>query len=337
MRTIASAGAARCVPIGFSGGACRPELGLLRERELRDAPPGRPRRARHRCPPRPASVGRTASAPGGRRAARGSSHRRAPAAPPRGGPRPQGRASGSYSTAPSAAAASPRPSGVLALLGQVREEARRPGQDGHGADDARREPEVEHDRGDRHRDVHRERPAPLLLDGTVEPPGEGDVGGAHAARVGELEDPLGARIDGPVHGMAEPRDPAARGVDRTGDVRRRPSGGLRLFEQARTLARGAEDDRPGTEDPGRDGPLKGVGVRRERHARRDVRRHQPVLGDRHQEQVEEEALLLARLLAGQQQVDVRGERQASHQVARQVAAAHVDAVGVGLGDPRLHG
>ena len=39
-----------------------------------------------------------------------------------------------------------------------------------------------------------------------------------------------------------------------------------------------------------------------------------------------------RLVAGQQQVEVLGEAQAAHQVAREVAPAHLDPVGIGLAD-----
>jgi hypothetical protein len=57
-----------------------------------------------------------------------------------------------------------------------------------------------------------------------------------------------------------------------------------------------------------------------------------VLGDCHQEQVEEERLLLGGLLTGQQQVEVLGEAQPAHQVAGQVTAAHLDPVGMSLAD-----
>jgi hypothetical protein len=40
-----------------------------------------------------------------------------------------------------------------------------------------------------------------------------------------------------------------------------------------------------------------------------------VLGDRHEQQVEEEVLLLGHLVAGQQEVEVLGEREPAHEVA----------------------
>ena len=61
---------------------------------------------------------------------------------------------------------------------------------------------------------------------------------------------------------------------------------------------------PAAEDPGRDRALQRSRVGRERHPRRDVGRHHPVLGDRDEQQVEEEALVVGRLAAGEQQVEV---------------------------------
>ena len=57
-----------------------------------------------------------------------------------------------------------------------------------------------------------------------------------------------------------------------------------------------------------------------------------MLGDGDEQQVEEEALLLGRLLTGQQQVEVLGEAQPAHEVAGEVAPAHLDPVGEGLAD-----
>ena len=84
--------------------------------------------------------------------------------------------------------------------------------------------------------------------------------------------------------------------------------------------------------PGRDGALERAGVGGERHPRGDVRRHHPVLGDRDEQQVEEVALVRGRLLAAQQQVEVLREAQPPHQVAAEVAAAHLDPVRIGLAD-----
>ena len=57
-----------------------------------------------------------------------------------------------------------------------------------------------------------------------------------------------------------------------------------------------------------------------------------MLGDADQEQIEEVALLLGRLAAGEQQVEVLGEAQPAHQVAAEVVSSHFDPVGVGLAD-----
>ena len=57
-----------------------------------------------------------------------------------------------------------------------------------------------------------------------------------------------------------------------------------------------------------------------------------MLGDGDEQQVEELALRRGRLVAGEQQVEVLRERQAAHQVAGEVAPAHLDAVGMRLAD-----
>ena len=120
-----------------------------------------------------------------------------------------------------------------------------------------------------------------------------------------------------------------------GDRRGRAAGRhllLRLLEQPRARLGRAEDDRAAAEDPRRDGALQRSGVGGERHARGDVGGHHPVLGDRDEQQVEEEALVLGRLAAGEQQVEVLGEAQPAHQVAGEVAPPHLDPVGIGLAD-----
>src|SRR5262245_17099176 len=216
----------------------------------------------------------------------------------------------------------------------MREEARRPREDRHRLHRRGREAEVEHHRGDRQRDVHRQRPAPDLGDGVAEPAGELGVHAADAVLVGELEDPLGARVDRRVHRVAEAGHLLARVVDLARDLDRVAAVVLR--QQSRALLGGAEDDRPAAEDPRGDCALQRVGVGGERHPRGDVRRHQPVLGDRHEQQVEEVALLVGRLLAREKQVKVLGEAQPAHEVAGQVAAAHLDPGGVGLADPSRH-
>ncbi len=51
-----------------------------------------------------------------------------------------------------------------------------------------------------------------------------------------------------------------------------------------------------------------------------------------EEHVEEVALLLGRLPAGEEQVEVLGEAQPAHQVAAEVAPPHLDPVRVRLAD-----
>jgi hypothetical protein len=83
----------------------------------------------------------------------------------------------------------------------------------------------------------------------------------------------------------------------------------RPVEQARALLGGPQQDRPRAQDARRHSALQRARVGRERHPRRDVGRHHAVLGDPHQQQVEEEALVVAGLRAGEQQVEVVGEGQ----------------------------
>ena len=107
---------------------------------------------------------------------------------------------------------------------------------------------------------------------------------------------------------------------------------LRFLEQPSALFGRAEDDRAGAEDPRRDGPVQRFRVGRERHPRRDVARHHPVLRDRDEEQVEEEALVVGRLAAGEQEMEVLGEAHLAHQVAGEVASPYFDPVGIRLAD-----
>ena len=162
---------------------------------------------------------------------------------------------------------------------------------------------------------------------------------ADGACVGELEDALGARVERSMNRMAEPRSLAAGGVDRArhvvGDLRRRLTGEhprLRLLEQQRARLGGAEDDGAAAEDACRDGALQRSRIGVERHARGDVGRHHPVLGDRDQQEIEEVALVVGGLLPGEQQMEVLREAEPAHQVAAEIAAPHLDPVGVGLAD-----
>ena len=162
---------------------------------------------------------------------------------------------------------------------------------------------------------------------------------AHATLVRELEDALGARVEGAMHGVAEawrlvtgvvdgPGEPVcddggvATGSDNCGG----------FLQQQRAQVGSAEHHRAASENPRCHGSLQRAWIRGQRHPRRDVRRHHPVLGDRDEEEVEEVDLLLGRLLPGEQQVEVGGERNVAHQLARQVATPHLDPVGVRLTD-----
>src|SRR5262249_44745619 len=110
-------------------------------------------------------------------------------------------------------------------------------------------------------------------------------------------------------------------------------------EEARALLRGAQDDRSRAEHAGCERALQRAGVSCERHPRGDVRRHHPVLGDGDEEQVEEEPLVLGRLAAREEQVEVLREGDLAHELAGQVASPDLDAVGIRLRDaaPTLRG
>jgi len=57
-----------------------------------------------------------------------------------------------------------------------------------------------------------------------------------------------------------------------------------------------------------------------------------VLGDGDEQQVEEVALVVGRFSTGDQKVEVLREGEATHEVAREITAAHLHAVGIGLAD-----
>ena len=177
------------------------------------------------------------------------------------------------------------------------------------------------------------------MGGFAERAGERDVVAADAALVRELEDALGARVGWTVHRVAEAGQPLACVVDRArhllGHLCRPDAGShacLCLFQQPRAFVCRSEDHGSAAQDARGNGALQRVRIGRQRHPRRDVRGHHPVLGDRDQQQVEEEALVLARLCAGEQQVEVLREAEPAHQIAGQITPAHLDAIGMRLAD-----
>ena len=162
---------------------------------------------------------------------------------------------------------------------------------------------------------------------------------AHATLLGEFENALGSRIDRAMERVAE----AGQLLTRASDIVRHGRGdlggrlpvthpGRRALEQPGALLGGAEDHRSAPQDARRDRALERAGIGRERHPSRDVRRHHPVLGDRHEQRIEEEALLLRRLAAGQQKMEVLGEADVPDQLVRQIAAAYLDTIRISLAD-----
>ena len=139
--------------------------------------------------------------------------------------------------------------------------------------------------------------------------------------------------------MAEAGHLFATGTDLGGELLRYPVGVTALLDAAAALDQdasaefsGAKDDRAAAEDACGDRTLKAVGRGGKRHTGRLRRRRQAVLGDRDQQRIEEEALLLAGVLPGDQEEKVVGEALAAHQVVAEVAAMHLDAGRIGRAD-----
>ena len=167
--------------------------------------------------------------------------------------------------------------------------------------------------------------------------GQRDVRPAHAALVGELEDPLGARVERLVHRVPEARHLVARrgSRDLAHDLDRVPP-----RPAASSSSRAHSSEVPSTTGPQPRIPAATAPCSDPGSAASVIRAATfvgiiPCSAIDDQQQVEEVALLLGRLLAGQQQVEVLREAEPAHQVAGQVATAHLDAVRVGLADARL--
>ena len=163
------------------------------------------------------------------------------------------------------------------------------------------------------RDVHRQRLAPDLGHGVAERAGERDVRAARRrARLRARGSARRAGRAGLWTGWPKPGTlPPAAWISRAISARRLASEATQPASSSRAHSSDVPSTTgPGAEDPRRDGALQRVRVGGERHPGGDVGRHHPVLGDRDEQEVEEEALLLGRLLAGEQQVEVLGEASA---------------------------
>ncbi len=193
---------------------------------------------------------------------------------------------------------------VLLLLGEVREQARGAREDRNRLDGRHRSSRgrASPRRSGARRSSAAASPTPAATASRSEPR-ELHVGAAHAALVGELEDPLRARVDRAMHGMSEAGHPGA-GSCALATTSATTSSGRSPPRRARSRPRAAaRTPRTSRARPGRRRgcpprrPLQRRRVRRERHPRGDVRRHHPVLGDRDEQEVEEEALVVGRLVA----------------------------------------
>ena len=113
-----------------------------------------------------------------------------------------------------------------------------------------------------------------------------------------------------------------------------PGGNPALGRQQQPAARVGRSDqhRAAAEETGRQRAVQRIRIGRERHPRRLDGRHHAVLGDGDQQKIEEEPLVLGRLAAGQEQMEIGGEAEATHEIAAQILAAHLDAVRPGGAD-----
>ncbi len=102
----------------------------------------------------------------------------------------------------------------------------------------------------------------------------------------------------------------------------------------RSSPRGAEHHRAAAENAGSDAPLQRSGIGVIGHPRGDGRRGQPVLGDGDQQEIEKEALVLARFLSGHQEEEELGEGLPAHQIGDEITPPDLDPVGLGVAKRR---
>ena len=202
-------------------------------------------------------------------------------------------------------------------------------------------------RRDGHRHVHRQRLAPDLSRRFRERKGRLDRAAGDSTLARERDHALGARIDGLVQRMAiagerlAPRAIFARDLE-GGCVERAACVDARqhILDHLPAEVGRAQNDRAAAEHAGGDGGLKRRGIGVVGHARRLDRWRQPMLGERHQAEIEKEALLFGRRPAGRKQEDIVGEADAAHEIIDEIEAAHRDPVARrggdrGSGGPRL--
>ena len=154
---------------------------------------------------------------------------------------------------------------------------------------------------------------------------------ADAALVGELEDPLGARVERLVHGMAE-----------AGHLARRRRGSACTTLRRRRVVAASSSRAHSSAVPRITGPQPRIPAATapcsEPGSAASVIRAATLVGIipcsaiATSSRSRKYALVLGRLLAGEQQVEVLGEAQAAHQVAGEVAPADLDPVGIRLAD-----
>ena len=196
-----------------------------------------------------------------------------------------------------------KPIGVSASSMQMGDEPGGARQDRHAANEAGRNIDVAQRRGDRHRDVHRQRLAPGLRaaprqrDAPPRPSVRRRRARAPARSCARRADRPACAADGRSRGSAcAPARCSRATVERRLVQRRRRRRCARSTSSisARQRSAAPEDHRAAAEHAGGDRALKRRGIGGVGHARRLHGRRQAVLGDRDQAQIEKEALLLGR-------------------------------------------
>ena len=155
-----------------------------------------------------------------------------------------------------------KPIGVSRLFAEMGDQAGRAREDRHAANERSGNVEIAQRRGDRHRDVHRQRLAPDPRHGAGQARRAVDAASGDAALARQRDHPLGARIDRLVQGMAEPRHGPARRAPLARDllggfVRRRAGVDARqdfVDQRAREIGRARESTVPQPSTPAATAP-----------------------------------------------------------------------------------
>ena len=230
------------------------------------------------------------------------------------------------------------------LLHHVRDQADRPGDDAETLGLQRHEPEVDRDRGDRTGGIDRQGPAlPCLRDRLDRVHGlacRAELPGL----AGDVEQPLGTRVDRLVLGVADPGqgDPGGQEPlnDLPGDLGARRAGralGNGVAEHLRCRADASDKDTAQTQQSGGHGGLERFRCAEERHAGSDRTWCLAVLDEGDEERVEHPGLRCCRRRAGEREEGHRAEVDVAEQLTGEVPAVHADLAGRAPAEGRTQG